>query len=123
MTRITEAYVGAETGGASTVINVPQGAVSIVAYVDILSDQQRLRRCVRRHQHRGISRAARQSAVRHVRSSGPMARVNAASLNIHAIATENAASDILAIGGGCDRRDRGERDGQYHLGDRGLRRH
>ena len=31
VTRITEAYVGAETGGASTVINVPQGNVSIVA--------------------------------------------------------------------------------------------
>ena len=29
--RITEAYAGAETGGASTVINVPQGDVSIVA--------------------------------------------------------------------------------------------
>ena len=99
VTRITEAYIGAETGGASTVINVPQGNASIVATSTSSATSN-----VAGGAFGGITIAAFLSTATIDGATrafvGPAAQVNASSLDIDAYATENADADILAIGAG-----------------------
>ena len=87
VTRITDAYVGAETGGASTVINVPQGNASIVATSTSSATSN-----VQGGAAGGVSVGAFLSSATIDGATrafvGPAATVNAASLDIHAFATE-----------------------------------
>jgi hypothetical protein len=99
VTHVTEAYAGAETGGASTVINVPQGDVSIVATSTSSATSN-----VAGGAFGGITIGAFLSTAsiggQTLAFVGPAATVDSASLEIHAFATENAVSDVLAIGVG-----------------------
>jgi hypothetical protein len=99
VTRDTEAYAGAETGGASTLINVPQGGVSIIATSTSSASSN-----VSGGAFGGINIAAFLDTATIGGATrafvGPAATVSALSLTIHANADENAAADVLAIGAG-----------------------
>ena len=99
MTRTTEAYVGAETGGASTVVNVPHGGVSIVAGSTSSATAN-----VSGGAFGAINIAAFLDSATIGGATrafvGPAATVNAQFLTIHASANENATADVLAIGVG-----------------------
>lgn len=97
--RITEAYLGAEAGGASTQISVPGGDVSIVA-TSTSSATSNVAGGAFGAIDIGafLDNATIGGATRAF--AGPGATVHAASLEIHATAHENAAATLTAVGGG-----------------------
>ena len=100
VSRVTQAFIGAETGGPSTVINVSGGQVSI----DAASTSSATTKIA------GGAFGALLDITAFINSAtiggstrafvGPAATVHASALDIHANATETAAADLTAIGVG-----------------------